>query len=601
MSQQQQQQRVVSNGAQQQRGSLPPPSPSGGRPGGIVTPLPLVGAPGLKKGTDSRSTSASSLASAAKGPGAMGGFPDSSSAVAKSIKASSGASVKTAGSATSKSRRTSSVQGTELPQEAMFPVVMQCDWIDKTLWISRQLLGGQSVNGFLRATATVQRIKKQRARQTKSTKTDKDKGKEEANSNKRDGPDDQESEESLKTEIMNARTAKKMKQEMDMGIMFCAILHETVRSIIDDMDPNIMPPPPLGTEIPGHVPIRAKMPPGVVQLPPKGVAPSAAPSPLTTSSSKSGSLGQARASSTAVPQSPLKRAASASVSQSSVSSGNASGSTLRRSRKKKLPPSNEPAIPISEFDASGKRVLTKKEYTFRISEILRFRTLRKGDKVAARLSSRDLWILATVQQDYHSHKLSPTEFLQLSQARRDQLFRDKVKVQDVEDKQGVTQLVARSLVLPLPRSFSEAAEWGSRLKKGYRVYAMYPNTTSLYSATVVDCTTYCRGDDDIIVVEFDGDEPDETGQIAKCHIPARFVTLIPRDFPASAPPGGSKSKRRGAGTPTAPAAASNKNSDPVAAAAAAALNDQLSGVLDDDFDLDGDLPGLDFDDLDFNL
>jgi hypothetical protein len=35
---------------------------------------------------------------------------------------------------------------------------------------------------------------------------------------------------------------------------------------------------------------------------------------------------------------------------------------------------------------------------------------------------------------------------------------------------------------------------------------MYPNTTSLYSATVVDNTTYCRGDDDIIVVEFDGDE-----------------------------------------------------------------------------------------------
>ena len=38
---------------------------------------------------------------------------------------------------------------------------------------------------------------------------------------------------------------------------------------------------------------------------------------------------------------------------------------------------------------------------------------------------------------------------------------------------------------------------------------MYPNTTSLYSATVVDNTTYCRGDDDIIVVEFDGDEAGE--------------------------------------------------------------------------------------------
>ena len=44
------------------------------------------------------------------------------------------------------------------------------------------------------------------------------------------------------------------------------------------------------------------------------------------------------------------------------------------------------------------------------------------------------------------------------------------------------------------------------LKKGLRIYAMYPHTTSLYVATVVDNTTYCRGDDDIIVVEFDEDE-----------------------------------------------------------------------------------------------
>jgi hypothetical protein len=45
-----------------------------------------------------------------------------------------------------------------------------------------------------------------------------------------------------------------------------------------------------------------------------------------------------------------------------------------------------------------------------------------------------------------------------------------------------------------------------RLKKGLRIYAMYPHTTSLYVATVVDNTTFCRGDDDIIVVEFDEDE-----------------------------------------------------------------------------------------------
>mmetsp|Transcript_4452 Transcript_4452/g.5454 ORF Transcript_4452/g.5454 Transcript_4452/m.5454 type:complete len:134 (+) Transcript_4452:191-592(+) len=65
-----------------------------------------------------------------------------------------------------------------------------------------------------------------------------------------------------------------------------------------------------------------------------------------------------------------------------------------------------------------------------------------------------------------------------------------------------------------------------------RVYAMYPKTTSLYPATVVDNTTYCRGDDNIVVVEFDGDE-DEQMKIPQRHIPARFVSLIPPEFPTA--------------------------------------------------------------------
>jgi hypothetical protein len=278
-------------------------------------------------------------------------------------------------------------------------------------------------------------------------------------------------------------------------------------------------------------------------------------------------------------------------------------STLRRYRKKKLPPSNEPAIPISEFDATGKRICTKKEYALRLAEIIRFRALRKGDFVAVRLSSRDLWILARVEKDYPSHKLSPIEFLKLSEARRDQLFRDKVLIRDVEDKDGVMQNVARSLVLPLPRTFSEAAEWCSRLKKGYRVYAMYPHTTSLYSATVYDNTTYCRGDDDIVVVEFDGDEPDATtGVIPKWHVPARFVCLIPKDFPAAQPPAVSSSSGKAKKIPgISSSAALNSSADAVAEAASAALSDPLGGGVFDDLDFGDDaLPGLDFS-LDFNM
>lgn len=59
---------------------------------------------------------------------------------------------------------------------------------------------------------------------------------------------------------------------------------------------------------------------------------------------------------------------------------------------------------------------------------------------------------------------------------------------------------------------------------------MYPHTTSLYVATVIDNTTYCRGDDDVIVVEFDEDERDATGALPKCHIPARFCVMIPPEF-----------------------------------------------------------------------
>ncbi len=83
-------------------------------------------------------------------------------------------------------------------------------------------------------------------------------------------------------------------------------------------------------------------------------------------------------------------------------------------------------------------------------------------------------------------------------------------VQDYEDYRSenptTVKNVARSLVLPLPRSISEGNQWSSLLCKGARAYAMYPSTTALYPCTVIDSTTFCQGDNDIVVVEFDGDE-----------------------------------------------------------------------------------------------
>jgi len=248
----------------------------------------------------------------------------------------------------------------------------------------------------------------------------------------------------------------------------------------------------------------------------------------------------------------------------------------------KLPPSNEPPVNLPEFDSFGKRICTKKEHSIRLFEALRFRPLRAGDFVAARLSSRELWILAKVLKDSPGFTMAPAEFLRLSGTRRDAVFKEKVMVRDVEEKDdGGSTLVARNLILPLPRTYSEAAEWGQRCKKGSRVYAMYPQTTSLYPATVIDSTTYCRNDDDIIVVEFDGEEQDPTGKVPQYHIPARFVTLIPREFPASQESSSKQSKAKSQAT---------SGADPLLSSGLGGL-DAIGDIDSIELDLDAPLVG----------
>lgn len=103
---------------------------------------------------------------------------------------------------------------------------------------------------------------------------------------------------------------------------------------------------------------------------------------------------------------------------------------------------------------------------------------------------------------------------------------------------------------------------------------MYPHTTSLYAATVVDNTTYCRGDDDIIVVEFDEDERDATGALPKCHIPARFCVMIPRECQPKKKTTEAKQSTTKAKKAPAPAATRNDQTDP-------ALNSMLKEMDDD--------------------
>jgi hypothetical protein len=502
-------------------------------------------------------------------------------------------------------------QPPEKTEEETAALLKDCDWIDRSLWATRQMLGGQSVNGFLRSTATVQRIKKQRARQSAQTKSKATPeeiaaaaaaaGPAAAASRKRGETPDQVAEEVLKQEVMNSRTAKKIKTELEAGLQFCAFVHSSIRNIIQDMDVGLPPPPPLGPELPGTVSASSRaaqaafMPPQMALPPAPNLAGASNSAQMTGGTSKSKNKSNGPPTQAAL----LQRMASSNTAQATAavaaapgtsSTGAANGSTLRKHRKKKLPPSNEPGVTLPEFDESGKRTCTKKEHTNRVFVVTRYRALRQGDFVAARVSSRDLWILARVVKDYPGAPVPPAEFLQLSDSRRDQLFRDKVAIQDVEDKSKAAESqVVRGLILPLPRSFSEAAEWCQRYRKGTRVYAMYPHTTSLYTATVLDYTTYCRDDDDIVVVEFDGDEPDHTGAIPKCHIPARFVTVIPREFPGAQT---TSKKHRGSSSSTGPHSNANapqsleKGGDP----------------LDSMLMFDGPLPGLDgFDDLDFDL
>jgi SGF29 tudor-like domain len=397
-----------------------------------------------------------------------------------------------------------------VPTKQMQQLISTLNWTDRTIYASRLVMGGAGVNGFLRATATAQRIKKQRARQIKKQQV---------------SPNE---EEILKKEAMNPRTAKKLRTELVAGLEFCKSLHEILKTVVKELDPSQVL---ASLAEPDPVAIGAQSATYIAPSAPKPIMPAPVAVPTTKRAM--------------VPPPAPSTQANTATSTTTASPGDPNGSTLRKLRKRKFP--EVPTPDIGEIILATGKKYSKKDYALILLEIGRFRTLKEGDYVAAKLSSRDLWILARVVKDYLTDCGPAAEFLMLSEAKRDALFAEKVMLKDVEDSQSSTIAVSRSNVLPLPRTFAEAADWGSRCRKGSRVYAMYPMTTSLYSGTVIDNTTYCRGDDDIIVVEFDGDEADaKTGKMPQYHIPGRFVTLIPREFPgavqnqkkrkASAPP-----------------------------------------------------------------
>ena len=387
--------------------------------------------------------------------------------------------------------------------------------------IRYKVLGHGGTNGFAKATSKCQSLKKTRARSIKA---------------KESGTDDMEQflreEEQLKKKIFDVRMAKKMTSELQQGLQFCNLITDVIRTVFEEICPDnplllvqppIVAPPQDLLGMPSFVDMLSK-------------PPAKSKSDSKKSKSRKRKADDQASSSDKAQQGQLKRRSS---DAQTVAEGNPEGSTLRKLRKRRSQSPTQISAKtadlafqrlVGDHDDDG-RPLSKRELSHRLFEVTRFRRLEEGDYVAAKISSQDLWILSRVSKPWEAMNLSPRQLLGLSEAKRDNLLsKEKVYIQD-SDEAGLEEVrqVGRQHVLPLPRSFGEASLWQTRIRKGSRVYAMYPNTTSLYSATVVDASTWCRKDDDIIVCEFDGDE-DEDGVLPQRHISARFVTPIPREY-----------------------------------------------------------------------
>ncbi len=398
---------------------------------------------------------------------------------------------------------------------------------EKVVWVSKQVLGTHGSNGFQKAMSNVQKIKRLRLRQYKRQHQD-------------DAEVDTADLDLVKVKTFNARVAEKMIGEMNQGLQFCDVMADTIGSILKEIDPNN----PLISTPSAPSLLEIQQNPRVADTMAAMHAISSAVSASLSEPNKGGGVRGVPAQQSRE-AGPMTKGLSSSSSQTlrppnighvaeTVAQGNPQGSTLRKLRKRsntKASGDRDLTALIGDHDDNGKK-LTKKELSSRLFEATRFRTLNEGDYVSAKLPSQNLWILARVVKQWNAVQVPLKEILEMSDAKREALFRVNVFIQVNDEYNGdlsSATAVKRQHILPLARSHTEGNDWGKRLRKGSRVYAIYPKTTTFYSATVIDCTTYCRNQDDVIVVEFDDDE-DDSGIVPQRHIPARFVTLVPREF-----------------------------------------------------------------------
>ena len=293
-------------------------------------------------------------------------------------------------------------------------------------------------------------------------------------------------------EALNTRTIQKIEQEFDCSMHFCSTLRSAVINVLKEIDPH-----------------------GLYAIPstPSIMASNLEKTVSTNNMNQNKDVENARASKSKSEQSSLSR------------SEQPFHSTLRSNRR--MEPKHNHAI------AKLLRDMGNDEPQQLFGNKIRFRNLIQGDFVAKKVPGKDEYVLAKVMKRWISPKVSGTSLMQMSDQERISFFgHNKVCIQeDVEgkNKRNNVSYFDRQDILPMPRSYLEASTWGTKLfMKGIRVLAMYPigNSPTLYEATVIDNSTWCRDLDDIVVIEFDGDKC-TPGDVPKRHVPARCMTLLP--------------------------------------------------------------------------
>ena len=356
-----------------------------------------------------------------------------------------------------KRRYSSTTHTSTLSYEEVAKCANACTTDQKIVWVARQALGSGGSNGFTKATSNVQRMKKQKVRSFK-LKT---------------GGGGVTDEEQIKLATFDQVLAKKVVAEIKVGLQYSNLMTDTIRSILEEIDPTN--------------PVLLVQPPAVVI---------------------DGVPDEKRDHKPIQQQQEMQNDNNRNVSPASTmtpeeQAGFMHGSTFRKARNTSNTPSHniqEVIKIVGDHSNEGKK-LSKKELSHRIFEYFRFRSLAAGDYVAVMLS-HDRFALARVAQNWNS-AATYSQLARLTEADRNAVFTERVYVQEPNEYSratGSARMVNREHILPLPRSIQEANAYGTKIRKGYRIYAMYPRTTNsgyfFLCATVVDAVTYCQKEDE---------------------------------------------------------------------------------------------------------